>query len=104
MRRMSAAIQFAGRKPENRPWTGGRFQADSFHQFVEILDYALIEEVDLRSPFLFQLAVTCDGAKLPTEPAVLAEQVERTIQRSSGPIPGDSVPGGGNDSKSAIGV
>ena len=65
MRRMSAAIQFAGRKPENRPWTGGRFQADSFHQFVEILDYALIEAVDLRSPFLFQLAVTCDGAKLP---------------------------------------
>jgi hypothetical protein len=30
----------------------------------------------------------------PTEPAVLAEQVERTSQRSAGPIPGDSVPGG----------
>ena len=41
--------------------------------------------------------------RLPTEPAVLAEQVERTIQRSAGPMPGDSVPGG-NDSKSAIGV
>jgi hypothetical protein len=42
--------------------------------------------------------------QLPTEPAVLAEQVEHTIQRSAGPILGDSVPGGGNDSKSAIGV
>jgi hypothetical protein len=43
--------------------SGGGFQADGFHQFIEILDYALIEAVDLRSPLLVQFAVNLDGPK-----------------------------------------
>jgi hypothetical protein len=43
------------------------FRPTTFHQFVEILDYLLIEEVDLRSLLMFQLVVTCDRAKQTAE-------------------------------------
>ena len=68
--------------------SGSRFQADSLHQLLRIINHALIKAVDLRLPMWRQLSITCHGSKQSCgEGSVDALEKPEEDERDAPPFP-----------------